>query len=220
MIISVNSTQLFVDIKGIGKPLILLHGNGEDHRIFNDLVEKLKLHFTCYLVDSRNHGKSMITDHYHYDIMANDIYELISKLNLVNPYFLGFSDGGIIGTMIAVKYPNIFQSMAILGTNIHKKGIIKKERESIKKIYEDTFNPLYKMMLDEPNLKFKQLDKIKFPVLIVVGEYDMISFKHTKAIKNHLVNSRLVVLEKKHHDDYIVHRDDLYDVLIDYWVKL
>ena len=53
-----------------------------------------------------------------------------------------------------------------------------------------------KMMLDEPNLKFKQLDKIKFPVLIVVGEYDMISFKHTKAIKNHLVNSRLVVLEK------------------------
>ena len=56
MKILVNGIELFYEISGQGRPLILVHGNGEDHHIFDALVAKLKNHYTCYCIDSRGHG--------------------------------------------------------------------------------------------------------------------------------------------------------------------
>jgi pimeloyl-ACP methyl ester carboxylesterase len=62
MIIQVNGTALFYEKSGAGSPVILLHGNGEDHHIFDALAAKLESGFTVYSVDSRNHGQSEKTD--------------------------------------------------------------------------------------------------------------------------------------------------------------
>ena len=53
MFIHVNGVRLFYEKQGTGKPLILLHGNEEDHRIFDEATELLKRHYTVYTVDSR-----------------------------------------------------------------------------------------------------------------------------------------------------------------------
>ena len=58
MFIHVNGVHLFYEKQGTGKPLILLHGNEEDHRIFDEAIELLKKHYTVYAVDSRGHGQS------------------------------------------------------------------------------------------------------------------------------------------------------------------
>lgn len=42
MFIRVNGVRLFYEKQGTGKPLILLHGNEEDHRIFDEAIELLK----------------------------------------------------------------------------------------------------------------------------------------------------------------------------------
>lgn len=42
MFIHVNGVRLFYEKQGTGKPLILLHGNEEDHRIFDEAIELLK----------------------------------------------------------------------------------------------------------------------------------------------------------------------------------
>ena len=43
MFIHVNGVRLFYEKQGTGKPLILLHGNEEDHRIFDEAIELLKM---------------------------------------------------------------------------------------------------------------------------------------------------------------------------------
>ena len=56
MVIGVNGIQLYYTKTGQGRPLIMVHGNGEDHTIFDEAVGVLKEHFTCYCIDSRGHG--------------------------------------------------------------------------------------------------------------------------------------------------------------------
>ena len=82
MNIKVNGITLEYSKEGTGEPLILLHGNGEDHHIFDKLAEKLKEKFTVYAIDSRNHGKSSMTDDYSYETMAEDIFSFINALEL------------------------------------------------------------------------------------------------------------------------------------------
>ena len=52
MFVTHNGIQLYYDVKGNGRPLILLHGNGEDHTIFEEAAEVLSQQYRCYLVDS------------------------------------------------------------------------------------------------------------------------------------------------------------------------
>ena len=73
MFIHVNGVRLFYEKQGTGKPLILLHGNEENHRIFDEAIELLKKHYTVYAVDSRGHGQSDKVLEYHYLDMAKDI---------------------------------------------------------------------------------------------------------------------------------------------------
>ena len=55
MFIGVNGIQLFYTKTGQGRPLIMVHGNSEDHTIFDEAIGVLKEHFTCYAIDSRGH---------------------------------------------------------------------------------------------------------------------------------------------------------------------
>ena len=106
MYIDINNVKLYYDVVGIGSPLILIHGNGESHEIFDEAVKLLSEHFTCYLLDSRGHGQSQKVSEYHYADMAEDVYQFIQALSLHNITFYGFSDGGIIGLLLASRYPD------------------------------------------------------------------------------------------------------------------
>ena len=60
MFVKVNDVDLYYEKMGTGRPLIMVHGNSEDHTIFNEAAEVLKDRFTVYLPDSRNHGQSSV----------------------------------------------------------------------------------------------------------------------------------------------------------------
>ena len=192
----VNGVSLYYEIMGEGKPIVLCHGNGEDHTIFDVLANRLKDHYQVILVDSRNHGQSERTNSYHYAVMADDIKQLIDELKLDKPYFLGFSDGGIIGLMIALKYTDTCAKMMVLGANVHPKGVKKIYQIEMEEAYKISHDPLLKMMIEEPQISWKQLHQITIPVMVIAGEYDDMTYKHTKAIAHHIKQSELVILDK------------------------
>ena len=49
----VNGIRLFYEQTGEGRPLVFLHGNGEDHTIFEEAVEVLFPQFACYCLTFR-----------------------------------------------------------------------------------------------------------------------------------------------------------------------
>ena len=103
MKILVNNVNLYYEEYGNGKPLILLHGNQESRDIFDKLIDKLKDNYKVYAIDSRCHGKSEDPVDISYDLMCDDIIDFIKKLHIDKPILYGFSDGGIIGLLVAIK---------------------------------------------------------------------------------------------------------------------
>ena len=110
MIAEVNGIRLFYEKTGQGRPLVMVHGNGEDHTIFDEAVRELRQDYTCYCLDSRCHGKSTDTAELHYRDMATDVILFIRALGLKDVIFYGFSDGGIIGLMAASRCEQILVS--------------------------------------------------------------------------------------------------------------
>jgi pimeloyl-ACP methyl ester carboxylesterase len=87
---------------------------------------------------------------------------------------------------------------------------------AIKRHYEKTQDPLYKMMLHEPQMPFSRLEKIKIPTLILVGAKDMIRLRHTRAISHHIKDAKMIVFEGKNHDNYVVHETFLEPYIIEF----
>ncbi len=216
MLINVNNINLNYEIYGNGTPILLLHGNSESLDIFDKLIEKLSHDYKVYAIDSRCHGKSENPKAISYDLMADDIMDFIKKLDIEKPILYGFSDGGIIGLLIAIKEPNLLSKLIISGANLNPKGMSNFMLIMSKIIYFITRNKLFKLMIKEPNIQPEELEKITIPTHILAGEKDVIKYKHTKLIADHIINSTLEIIPNENHGSYIIHSYKLYDIIKKY----
>lgn len=216
MDINVNDANLYYEIYGNGIPIILVHGNSETHQIFDVLINKLKDNYKVYAIDSRCHGKSENTERISYDLMAEDIIEFIKKLKINEPIFYGFSDGGIIGLLIAIKEPKLLSKLIISGANLNPNGMSKFMLMISKIVYFSTRNKLFGMMIKEPNITIKDLEKIDIPTYVLAGEKDIIKESHTRLIAENIKNSTLEIIPKENHSSYIVHSEKIYNIIKKY----
>lgn len=213
MYIHINRQILYYSKHGDGSPVILLHGNGEDSTIFDRLIPRLSGAHTVYAIDSRGHGESNPTDDYHYDGMALDVIEFIKALELERPMLYGFSDGGIVGLLAAIRQPKLLSKLAVSGANLNPKGIRLFERLKIRRHYQKTKSPLELMMLREPDISADALSNIQIPVLVMAGEHDIIKSSHTKKIAMALPHGTLEVVPGEDHGSYVIHSEKLYPYL-------
>lgn len=216
MQIKVNGIQMNYQVKGQGRPMILLHGNGEHGGIFKELVQLLAENFTVYTPDSRCHGKSQITEDISYDLMAEDMIGFIKALKLEKPILYGFSDGGIIGLLIAVREPQLLSELIISGANIFPRGIKWYSLLAWRIRYLFDRKKSTRMMLVEPDIKTYELNSICVPVHVVAGANDIVSEKHTRLIADNIPGSTLDILPGENHGSYVIHSDKMYDIIKKY----
>lgn len=216
MNIDVNNITLNYTKLGKGDPIILLHGNGEDLHIFDPLVDRLKLHFTVYAVDSRNHGDSTKTKDWTYEAMAEDIFQLIEKLQLKKVSIVGFSDGAIIALLLAIKHRNLFYKMVLLGVNLKPTDFKKNIYKSLVDEYEKTQDPLVKMMLEQPNIELEELKNIETPTLVVSAEHELFYRKGFKDMVKIMPNAKLKIMKNHDHGSYIINEAILYPDLMEF----
>lgn len=212
MKILVNGVTLFYEVTGQGAPLILVHGNGEDHHIFDVLVKELKNHYTCYCIDSRGHGISSPVSDYNYQVMAEDIMEFIKTLNLKAVIYYGFSDGGIIGLLVASQ-SDLISKLIVSGANIDPRGLKDYVYYYMKLRYFFKKDPLIKLMLEQPHIDLSTLQKIKARTLVLAGSKDIIKEAHTIRIAHYLSNSQLLILPKETHSSYVINSSKLAPII-------
>lgn len=216
MKVLVNNVNLYYEEYGKGKPIILLHGNQESHEIFDKLINKLKNNYKVYAVDSRCHGKSENPGNISYDIMCDDIIEFIKKLQINKPILYGFSDGGIIGLLVAIKEPNLLSKLIVSGANITPDVFTFWDGILTKLFYFFTRSKYIKMMLKEPNIPISDLQKITIPVYVLAGEKDVIKYEHTKLIADNIKNSKMEIIKGEKHGSYIIHSEKIFEIIKKY----
>lgn len=216
MKIKVNDIELYYEKYGTGKPIILIHGNQETHEIFDKLIEKLKSNYEVFAIDSRCHGQSENPKQISYNLMCDDIIQFIKKLNIEKPILYGFSDGGIIGLLVAIKEPDLLSNLIISGANVTTDVFTTFDSLLTKLFYFFTRSKYIKMMLDGPNIPIEDLQKITIPVHVLAGEKDVIKVEHTKLIANNIKNSTLEIIKDENHGSYIIHSNKLYEIIKKY----
>lgn len=208
--------KLFYQVSGSGQPLLLIHGNGEDHRIFDAAVPLLSQRFQVFAIDSRGHGQSFPVAEFHYRDMAEDIRQLAEGLGLHKPLLCGFSDGGIIGLLLASQYPQLLGGVVACGVNTRPEGIRPGWLMLFRLVYLCNRSPLFRLMLTEPDITPEQLGRITCPVLVTGGSRDMISCKHLEQIAGQIPGAQLQILAGEGHGSYIVGSEKIAHIVLDF----
>ena len=217
----VNGIQLYYEVSGHGQPLVMVHGNGEDHTIFKEAEEILKEQYQVYLIDSRDHGQSSKVDTLHYEDMAEDLIAFMDQLDLKDVICYGFSDGGILGLLCAMRTDRISR-LLISGANITPEGVILPLKLFIQVMYFFRKDSKLRLMLKEPHITADDLKKISVPVSVIAGERDLVVEKETRCIADSLEKAHLRIVPKAGHGSYIVHKKEIARIILEeiaYWKK-
>ena len=214
MFITVNGYRLYYEKYGEGRPLILLHGNGEDHTIFDRALPLLEKRFCCYLVDSRSHGQSEEGE-LHYESMATDMFCFLEMLDLRDTIFYGYSDGGIIGLLTAARTERI-STLIVSGANLTPSGAKLWVRLQLWVSNLCEPNPKKELMLTEPWITDDVLVRIKACTLVLAGSRDVIREEETLHIAEMIPGAELQILEGEDHGSYIVHSEKIAKLIIEH----
>lgn len=201
--------KLYYEEKGMGQPMVLLHGNGEDSSYFKNQIEYFSKKYRVIAVDTRGHGKSERgTAPFTLRQFARDLKRFLDEMGLRRIILLGFSDGGNIALIFTILHPQYVDRLILNGANLTplgmKAGVIggiycsylkeclaaakgdKKEKE------------LLQLMIREPHIRSVYLKAMRKPVLVIAGTRDMIRRSHTKKIHRLIPGSRLCLLNGTH----------------------
>ncbi len=208
-----DDASIYYEIYGTGEPLLLLHGNNQSISAFINQINEFSNHYKVIAVDTRGHGNSADESNgpLNYELFAGDMKRLLDELQLKKVNILGWSDGGITGLIMAMKYPDYVNKLAVMGANIFpapdalKDVVFRDVNELIDDIKDNTDKPsvnqkrIYELVLNEPQLAFDDLKKIKAPVLVMAGQNDVVTENHTRQIAESIPNSQLVIFKNASH---------------------
>ncbi len=204
MIVHCNGIDIFYEVRGSGAPLLMLHGNGETHAIFDETANLLARYYSVYTPDTRGHGASSAVSEYHYQDMASDAIALIQALGLARPILYGFSDGGITALLVAQQRPDLVSCVIASGANACPEGLTEDFFAEIRAAEERQHDPLLTLMLTEPHMDERALAAISVPVYLLAGEHDVVRRKHSEWLSR-VMNCPLRVLKGQNHDSYVTH---------------
>ena len=203
--------QLHYTEAGEGFPLILLHGNGENSAYFEHQIAFFASKYRVIAVDTRGHGKSPRGNApFTLERFTEDLHEFMSEQRIEKAHILGFSDGGNIALLFALKYPSLVERLILNGANLDPSGVkwwvqmpvvlgyhfaslFEKRSEKAKANAE-----LLGLMMHEPHIAEDALKELTMPVLVIAGTKDMIKDRHTRRIAAAIPNGRLKIIEGDH----------------------
>jgi pimeloyl-ACP methyl ester carboxylesterase len=219
---SINGLKMYYEIEGHGKPLVYVPpAFGYAGVNYFPGLNKIR---TVITPDLQGHGRTAdipdrpITFEQH----AKDVVGLLKHLGIEKADFFGESFGGIVATIISVRYPEMADKVAtygatfaspmeavkpeVLRTNLaadpESRGI-QFQRENYKKVaHEPEYWPkIWGKVFSQQWAGFTQdeLASIKAPTLIAIGDHDFVRPDHALKVFNTIPNAELAVIPDAGH---------------------
>lgn len=220
---NIRGFNLYAETYGTGQPLLIIHGNGGSINNFSYQIPYFSKNYRVIIADSRNQGNSKDeSDSLSYEMMADDYNALLDEMKIDSAFIIGWSDGGIIGLLMAMRHPQKVKKLAISGTNLWPDTtalfndvwqMLLPEYNSAKAMTNRTAKQksswkLLRLMAEQPHISLASLQKISAPVLVIGGDHDMIKPEHTLLIAKNIPNSYLWIVPNSGHSPPVVYKDE------------
>ena len=209
---AIRGIQMYVEVYGQGEPLLLIHGNGNTIRSISPLIYEFQNKYKVIAVDCRNYGNSKdMGDSLSDEMIADDLNELMIKMNLNNIYVLGISSGANSALWLAAKYPKQVKKAAIDGANLTSSAETigeywnthhKTQLDSLNTIQNKTEKEkvlLKSIKREYNNMTLEDLHKIQAPTMIISGDYDVIKPSHSVQIFENIQKAYLYIQPSSGH---------------------
>ena len=197
--------------KGQGEPLILLHGNGESCEYFQGQMDAFARRYHVYAVDTRGHGKTPRGERpFTIRQFADDLRCFMDEHGIEKAHLLGFSDGGNIAMIFAMRYPERVDRLILNGANLDTRGVKRAVQIPVEigyrmaKLFSGRSESaranaeMLGLMVNDPNVRPEELEAIRAKTLVIAGTKDLIKPSQTRQIAEHIPDSRLVFVEGNH----------------------
>ncbi len=118
--VKTNNVETYYEIHGDRFPLVLIHGVGACHKLWQPQIEPFSKHFKVIVYDVRGHGESSgYSEKYSVKLFASDLKVLLDELGVAKAHICGLSMGGLIAQQFAIDYPTMVDKLVLAGTFCH-----------------------------------------------------------------------------------------------------
>ena len=173
--------------------------------------------------EARGHGRSRdVEGEINFKAMAADFCGLLDHMGLKEVAIVGWSDGAVTGLEMAMSRPDLVSKIVALGAHSRPEGMTDEFRAEVEASTADNFpdvlkeahrslspdgtahwpvvfEKLKKMWLNLPNFSEVELRSIACPILLLVGQTDIVRREESERLEKILPNARLKVIEGASH---------------------
>ncbi len=218
----VNGINMYYEMHGKGRPLVLIHGGGSTiETSFGRVIHSFAAHRQIIAVELQAHGRTSDRDAPEtFEQDAADVIALLQQLKVDRADFFGFSNGGNTTLQIAISYPKMVRKI-VLGSVAYKRdGYIPQLFEGLQnatlKDMPQQLQDAYKKVAPNPDALITMFEKdrnrmlafkdwsmvavqaIKAPAFIIANDQDVVKLEHAVEMTRLLPNARLSIIPGFH----------------------
>jgi pimeloyl-ACP methyl ester carboxylesterase len=235
--IDIDGLAVFYETEGDGEPIVLLHGGLADNSTWAAQFAGLSPHRR--VVAPERQGQGHTPDRpgpLSYEAMADQTITFLLALGLGPVDLLGWSDGGMVGTLIAAERPELVQTLTVTGSGFSSAGYVPGAMEDLVALSPDDedmemFAAMYaqaspdgpehfpevwakmRAMWSEPFDWTAKVKRIAAPTLVIVGDDDYITVSHAEEFARTVAQGQLAVVPGTSHI-LPMERPDLFNQLV------
>ena len=202
--VAANGVDYYYEIRGVGEPLLLLHGGLGSIDMFAPIMPRLAEHRQVIAVDLQGHGRTRLGERpFSLQAMGADMAVVLTKLGFGQVDVLGYSMGGGVAFQLAVQHPEAVRRLVLVSAGYAQDGFYPEMlpmQAQVGAAMADSMKdtPMYKSYVavapqpeDFPRLldtmgawMRKPYDwsadaaKLRMPVMLVFGDSDMYRPEH------------------------------------------
>jgi len=131
--------------EGHGPPVVLLHGIGGSHAVWNDIIPGLAKEFRVVAPDLRGHGRTAAPagSQFTFKEMMGDVLRLADEQGIDSAHWVGLSGGALLALRIALDHPERVRSLTLVSgaayTDAHTRSVAERWSETYAKEGPDRF---------------------------------------------------------------------------------
>ncbi len=206
---NIRGFKMYCEVYGEGMPLLMIHGNGGNMSAFKKNIPYFSKKYKVIAADSRAQGKSTDSkESLSFEMMADDYNALLDTLHIKKAYVIGWSDGGIIALLMAIRHPDKVLKLASTGANLwpnfyplssyqwkqmQKLYISQRNKKPWRTAQEKNDWKITALDDFQPNIPLSALKKIQCPSFIICGDDDVIPLAHTVLIYHNISRKSIVM---------------------------
>jgi pimeloyl-ACP methyl ester carboxylesterase len=228
---TVNGLKMYYQDQGTGRPLVLIHGGVctiED--CMGPVRTALAAGRRTIAMEQQGHGRTADIDRpLSYDQMAEDTAALLRQLKVEGADIVGYSMGGAIALRLALRHPALVRKVVVFGTGysagayppgfldgfktLKAEDIPAAFRQAYEKVAPDPkgwpalVEKIKRLVDDARDLTPQDMRSIQAPVLVMIGDADIVRAEHAVEMYRLLPNGKLGILPVSDHFAFVQRPD-------------